>query len=948
MGNSQSLEHLQGADQASHSALATRRSPTTPSKNALDATPNHGGQVTLPSRQIGSQETLSTGFYTPLERPAIEAVLDRILHPENGERVDVTRLAAVLQEIRNRASPEELSILQQALYPNATKENAVLHDPNSAPFEYRGAVTPRKSLLRPPPGTATRSKVQKLKKNPSNRQANGRDASKSKTWSPEDFTASPLSAIAGLGSISAGAGELSERPRGSLDLEWTNIGTMKHGTLRITNGAATPEPSIRSGLQPPPRPVLPQSQDDYFTCSEGNGDSASLGNLSTDDTGSTLSVEGAPATPTAKPRFHTDRLSRKPQQRLAVSPIASRRAAQRFVPTESPREERSLDVFELYAQEAMSNPFGSIEAGEDQIKTNEQAGHTNTLEQPHAGQVSDEDSRVTLSAEHPPVAQESSTSHETDGQSSEKGPTTPLVPAPMLHAGDTGANPADGNHYTSTRPVEQRQQPRRARTSQPDLHFSTLQDEVQHDVEPSSSRTMARELSLVTRGLDTLPGNVRQAEEMRRAARSARPGYTGFQAIGSSPMTPEKGPFAPFATENAGFKSNSTADLTMPLASTPTEISPGCFSLPTSAEKPKKRNRLQKKRLFRGEGADIQVTNGVGSPLQDVPAIPTEIVENHSNRMSRFPNMEHLDHTFDSVSAVGAREPSPERPSARPEVRFPSPPEFKSGIGASADDRGRRRSSIGPGTSPSRLMRSLSRHRRPSRAEIDPVEVIDHDIIGVSDFGDVPEIVFASPYDVVSRARLRPREEEQAKAVEPTKRQSRPRPTTGMDDRTASDLARRRSRDRLGYMRSEDGEHPGGGATKEDVPPLPRLPKIGGSSRPMSWAGPEQMGMPQHEDRQASAGADDVRDRVWAAQAEFWRQRGDQTAPRRPPPPTPKLEAPGSTAEVEGRSGGARSPSPSVKERAAFFEMAARAAHGDTRSKQQQQPAWPPTIWTAR
>ena len=116
----------------------------------------------------------------------------------------------------------------------------------------------------------------------------------SNTWSPDMFVTSPLSELAHLRSSDKVNDMRSSTPQNDSHI---SLGAFQLGSLRITNGIPTPEPSIRGGRRIPAsssNPSLPM-QDDYFTASEGASRTSLYSDDLSDDGSITPTSEGSPA-----------------------------------------------------------------------------------------------------------------------------------------------------------------------------------------------------------------------------------------------------------------------------------------------------------------------------------------------------------------------------------------------------------------------------------------------------------------------------------------------------------------------------------------------------------------------------------------------------------------------------------------------------------------------------
>ncbi|KAK4541581.1 hypothetical protein LTR36_007878 [Oleoguttula mirabilis] len=192
----------------------------------------------------------------------------------DNQAIDIERAIALLQELKKTASPNELVALHRALLP--TKDVETVSSPQAATFDERPAYSPaptfqrRSSVL--PPGLATRGGFAEdlLRK-----QADGLvESQKPKGGRPPGWghhTASTsVSSLAALDLARDEDGGLpGGRPVTPSDFAYSHTGLYEHGTLRITNGAASPEPSIATAISHDRLGDESKADDGYYTCSSG-------------------------------------------------------------------------------------------------------------------------------------------------------------------------------------------------------------------------------------------------------------------------------------------------------------------------------------------------------------------------------------------------------------------------------------------------------------------------------------------------------------------------------------------------------------------------------------------------------------------------------------------------------------------------------------------------------
>lgn len=218
-----------------------------------------GSQATNYLSAKGSVTQLNNGSQTSLA-------------PEN-RAIDLETAVAILQELRKTASPEDLvalrkleiyttkpnsyMIIDKALLPTSSNGNSPTRD-GHVPYS-SAAVIRRKSLATP--GVATRQPSVKEEKPQECQLADdyhwrgpmGRLGHFTRLSTVESVDEESLGTRAGTPGL----------------MEYTHLGTHKHGSLMVMNGPASPSPSIASKAMSPKKSLADFHRDEYFTASEG-------------------------------------------------------------------------------------------------------------------------------------------------------------------------------------------------------------------------------------------------------------------------------------------------------------------------------------------------------------------------------------------------------------------------------------------------------------------------------------------------------------------------------------------------------------------------------------------------------------------------------------------------------------------------------------------------------
>lgn len=221
--------------------------------------------------------------------------------------------------------------------------------------------------------------------------------------------------------------------------------------------------------------------------------------------------------------------------------------------------------------------------------------------------------------------------------------------------------------------------------------------------------------------------------------------------------------------------------------------------------------------------------------FSDIPPVPVEIVVKHLERLSKFPLLEH---TFPSLQHVRSNDCLySEEPISVP-VRFPSPSDDVQRRGSiirsnldwsSSRSKKSKKSKSTMHTSPTRTPTPKA-ERRTSRSET---------LAAIFDLGTIEESLGGHPYDIARSAAVGSRNASSNDIPRPHQRRTstaRPRSMIGMDEEVAAEFARARSRQRKGssglYVSSPGGFSDRGGIPGKmrpqsmyvDAPPVPAQP----------------------------------------------------------------------------------------------------------------------------
>lgn len=159
--------------------------------------------------------------------------------PEQMHAIDVEQAIHLLTELKKTATPEQLVALHKALLP--TRDSVISTADSAASHGKRTSVIRQKSMF--PPGLATRGSAtdDPLKRQedlePAAKKRDGRFEAHRRVQSDDRLAALDLAADESANSCPA--------KRAVTPNDQHYFGGFQPGTLRITNGAASPEPSLR-------------------------------------------------------------------------------------------------------------------------------------------------------------------------------------------------------------------------------------------------------------------------------------------------------------------------------------------------------------------------------------------------------------------------------------------------------------------------------------------------------------------------------------------------------------------------------------------------------------------------------------------------------------------------------------------------------------------------------
>lgn len=713
----------------------------------------------------------------------------------------------IINHMKKTASPDQLAVLQHAMFTfnNNSSPNSSLTTITPPPKDHspkNSKVMRRRSLFSTP---ALVSRSKKKKSTP--------DLTSHQTWSPEMFTSSPLSKIAGWESKDDGAAEIarSETP----DATSTYLGTHQLGSLRITNGMASPEPSIYEMRPKTMESAASSRHEGYYTASEGSGRdspaksedvssrraSAERSELQTvpevfveevDDADVTVvqglypgSVSGE--RPVSALNMYTVEASSNPFLATAEPEECEPQDLGKSLCRDSTSSERPVSALNMYTLEASSNPFLATSGQEernpevtrDTVMHTVEASSNSFLAIPEQeehepeslGNYEDasEGQRVLelqpapeamigpeRSQDGHPYGESIYSDHLLGPQSRQSWEVDRLTALRRLSAGSyskSGILSASSSVYSSAN--------QRKPVGSQRFNYSSIP-------KPDSGYTSLISISDDHDNASTpAPVDRLQSQEGEEPATSEEAVYDAID--GEQQRSLRRYSFTPSQHELASASQNVTPILSPP--STPhksratsletqrplLEPSPTSSSAKSSPRMKQAQRKLQKRRPFseRYNSAPLIVQTAVSerSFNDGLPRIPTLISSRHSDRMVKRPDMEHLERTFKSVSHSNSRDSLNNTNFSPVCIQFPSSthtPDISDQPNYPSRGRDNKKPPK-PRSSSGRFFRSRSRKSK-ERQPLDGSDDEDGVPTGVTDFGTVAESLGSSPYDMAAAA----------------------------------------------------------------------------------------------------------------------------------------------------------------------------------------------------
>ncbi|KAJ9645154.1 hypothetical protein H2199_003158 [Coniosporium tulheliwenetii] len=622
-------------------------------------------------------------------------------------------------------------------------------------------------------------------------------------------------------------------------MDYTHLGGFKLGSLKITNGMASPAPSMTNSKNVSRRqstPDLQHREDDYFTASEG---CASPERITPDNTWQTELASQTSMLPRApmsrKVRTRQDALKSK----ASGSPLRIERRRHNSDNIRS--NDRSpisdsvvghtghcsaLDLAETYMAELPASPYGNRSPPKDDLARED---------------ASDIDS-ATAALRTDALCKLNGTSGEEDT-------------APLWQDSDFKLPPLTDFTHNNKLKTERPAHVKADSGYSSGNSLITLQTKwnAEDDASIYSKRASQYDILQIT-GSDDARSTHASQQAPSSSASSKRSVEASRSTTEESADTLDQEKARPSKTRRKSIirsiSLGRAKHRSLPTTSTSSDLPP-VPSSQSSEKSPRKGKKLQKQRP---SGQVSPVVQGQ-RPIRagSIPHVPDDVVAKFCKRIKSSPDMEHLKRTYASVKA-GSNESFEEPIPLSVPIIFPGD-SVRNSLAFDAEDE----KLPPPPPPPHRQAPSTSSRRRSdsrSRSNYSGHKSEDYEFLGVSDFGTVAESLGGSPYDIAMGTLKAP---SSAAPTQPhhlsTNVTAQSSSRTAMDSETAAAYARARSHDRAAppernawstsrprsfherdlkdgerYVKNFSRPH----SMYDDAPPVPALPASRGSSNSAS------------------------------------------------------------------------------------------------------------------
>ncbi|KAF2198147.1 hypothetical protein GQ43DRAFT_174459 [Delitschia confertaspora ATCC 74209] len=728
----------------------------------------------------------------------------------NSLEVEYDTAVKILQEVRKNSSREDLASLHTALQPSGRAQSLTTSQGLNRRLSTANSSSPslirRRSLATP--GLATRNSPIDTLRNSWAQWSSSPRQSKKQEWKIDMTGTSPLTKLSTLDVAEESRNSPTPRAKTPGDMDYAHLGSLKIGSLYVTNGAPSPSASVISKLAAR-RPSNQESaqEDDYFTASggykspvacmqprksKGHGRSKSSALL-----GQNKVVRNQGPNRRAKTMSRCDsplKVERRPHTRCSFETTHSEQLERRLHVVNKSADTLARD----YRAEIAPSPFATEEDA-IQIHTAQEAEEGGPVDEGFIDSMPDdgvsfreEAFRIldgTIFGDDTPLPQSIGGIESSD---------RPPAPSKADSGYSSGGSFLSGRHSEDASKDGSAPVLHKHATRLDDLQESGSEPVKKH---PISSYTFKEMLSLpISKPLPPVPIHESVA---------GRPAHLHLQ----------EGPYRQLYSASAPFMPKSTA------------------SLSSTESKASTKKRLQKRTPSYQSLPVVQSCTPIAAG--SIPDVPVPVREKFVRRLSETPGMEYLTQTYISAAHTDSNESLINSPSTVP-ITFPSPPS------SPAPPRHHLRAQTErPPTPPSSLRRSLSifRGKMGEEKKLQNARDEEEKRLTVIELGTVASSLGGSPYDIATNIAISKSNVPVNPMTLPTHPHQlgsalpRARSMVNMEAKVAADFARMRSKDRAlarPQMPARPRSYYGSSQSYilyNDVPPMPtteidRLPAI--------------------------------------------------------------------------------------------------------------------------
>ncbi|KIW01782.1 uncharacterized protein PV09_06954 [Verruconis gallopava] len=729
------------------------------------------------------------------------------LSPASENTVDLESALAIIHELRKTASPEDLAALHKALQPVPSRDSLAPTAPSESPGDIdpaTAALIRRKSFAQP--GVATRhakSDRNVLRKSVPAPTSNPRP------WTKDMMGASPLARLSSLDVPSLDDLEpppevFVSRAHTPSDLDYSQLGNLKHGSLMVVNGPPSPNPSVATRGYAR-RMASDEHEEAFFTASERD-----------DSRPSSRRIPNAPAESYARKDIPLEEelMHGRGQMLDYAPPRRDGSPSTKELRQPSPETNRDADLESVYSRNI--RPVRSM-ASLHSDRTGRFSFEDLSVDEAHQSSSTRlAQSAVSLATEYmsemPPSPYKTSAMEENGASAAPAYESDGEVRAPSIREQIVTIPPSMPQNIP---PIS----PRKPLRSNPTLEEAPTQtkrpNELKTDSGYSSASTSVVDsmspIKMHHSNLSTVESLAERPQQRRfYSSRGTADLATRIGQIGSPNdlRDPDAEPGVVESIEKdeahvetmkrtKSWRKSVRRSLPRLLSSESTNTTASkTTSASTASSTERKAKKLQKPRPL----SQPPITVGDRHILnKDIPRIPSSVFSRYSCRLSASPGLQHLEQTFDNApdSDDGLFESTTSK-TILPSCFFPD---------AGLED--------GSAQSTHRLSFKRGSFRR-SRTQTEELEIPP---TGIADLGTVSQSLGTSPYDV---AYIGPGRSISRGATQPhhlSTKTPRSGPREGWDLETASKIAQFRSRDRVAQQHTFDQQWHSG---KDSMPSRPK------------------------------------------------------------------------------------------------------------------------------